>query len=121
MPGVLITERGLMWIPPKWVFDAVIRSVRAALHERLGLSEVLDRVLERQQDLELFTLPDPVRSEFLLTVKRAYDATVHAGAATLYKPEFFPIYLEQFQRLQKVLDNDVDASDGVDPLLKTRQ
>lgn len=122
MSTCIVIEDGRSWWAANWAYDAVVRSIAAALPEE-ALAQALGIWLGEQTceklgpglgEVDLRELSPSARTLFRAAARRAFATTKAGPPPTWGDPSFFGPWAERFEVLIRLLDS-VDC--GEDPAL----
>ncbi len=109
MSGLLKIRNDSKWMPAGWVFDNVLERIATELETiDPALSATL---LEATTDngigyCDLCSLDSEQFCTLIQAMERAYDKSIVEGAASFYKPEYYPPFISVFAELKTLLLSD---------------
>ncbi len=107
MSGCIAISASSSWTPAGWIFDNVLEDVAHRLEGVDAQSARLVRdALEGFEYLSVSNWTEAQLSYLLQAVIASRAQRLHRGAADFTKPEFFPGFIEQLNRLIGLLEAD---------------
>jgi hypothetical protein len=106
MAGTLVINEELCWMPAGWVFDNAIEHIaRGLAGTDSALAQVLldARTTKSVGYLDLRTMQENKFATVVDAADEAIREVETVGASVFGQSAFFPGYLDQFRRLQKML------------------
>lgn len=110
MGGFIVLEDGRALAPNNWAYDAIIHAIVAELRENEDARPLATWLSGQtceakgmgQGNVDVRELTPENREHFRAAVKDAISRAENVGPAAWHDPDFFPMWLECFRKLNKM-------------------
>lgn len=116
MSGIIVfSEEGKDWFEANWLYEAVLRDVKAMLRPG-AIRAALDEGTEPNvQYLDVSSWSVERLAELLGAAERAYAEAERLSPRRFHDPSYYPMFLDSFRELLELLRSHPSLSPGRGP------